>query len=85
VHIDRLLVRGGELLAALFHVRLVDVLAAQAVTRWKRGAQVPLHVEPAAVQDVLLQVARTTRDGCQGNQQAQARSCHFVTTFHRSS
>jgi hypothetical protein len=85
VHIDRLLVRGGELLAALFHVRLVDVLAAQAVTRWKRGAQVPLHVEPAAVQDVLLQVARTTRDGCQGNQQAQARSCHFATTIHRSS
>jgi hypothetical protein len=85
VHQDTLLVRGGELLADLLHVRLIDVLAAQAVTRWKRGAQVPLHVEPAAVQDVLLQVTRATSDGCQGNQQAQTRSRHFVTTFHRSS
>jgi hypothetical protein len=56
VHLDTLLVHGGELPADLFHGRLVDVLVAQALTRWKRGAQVLLHVGPAAMQDVLLQV-----------------------------
>jgi hypothetical protein len=85
VHLDTLLVRSGELTADLFHVRLVDVLVAQAVARWKWGTHVFLHVGPAAVQDVLLQVTRVKRDGCQGNQQAQARSRHFATTFHCSS